>query len=218
MRGKDCQCWRKGRRSYDAYHHAMDVLGEAVKESRTWPCEKFNKNLEALSAAQGGCTMVHRLAQRKLQYLDCIPWLLGQLGRAGVRKRVIQQWDAHPPHRHDPVSVHFLSPAGDLRQHIDSLPDGDVSELPLPLRRFRGCSISLSVASNSQELNFVAVVLCLLVRAPSFRKPLRRAQSSEFASIASRQSARVWGQGPSPFFPVHPRIGARSQLAGQWQL
>ena len=64
--------------------------------------------VQFLSGLQGAVRFSFGVGRLKLAHVDRIPFRIARLGEAGVRDRVVQQWDDTPPAQRDAVSMGLL--------------------------------------------------------------------------------------------------------------
>lgn len=118
-------CQWKGRRLGEAWQYGMKAMDLALAEIQSWSAADLNDNAELLRQAQACMRGAWLLARDKLAFLDTLPFLLGRLEQAGVRDRVLAQFDECAVNDHDPISVRFLEPGCSFRRDIEAMnPDG----------------------------------------------------------------------------------------------
>ena len=133
-----------------AYPKAMSVLTAMLAASREWNARTFSGHVRHLQECQGSIAMIVAVGRDKLGFLDIIPYLLGRLGEAGVRDRILAQWREIPAGAHDDVSKEFLLEGTHLRRQIDELPAGECV-LPQPLERERQSLIDICFDDHAAE-------------------------------------------------------------------
>jgi hypothetical protein len=98
----------------------------------------FGGDVAMLTEMQGSVRMVASLAQRKLGYLDRVPYLLSRLGQKGVAKRVLEQYAEGDPNKHHRLTHHFLRDGSELRAQIQDMAENDDTFTGHPLLRCVG--------------------------------------------------------------------------------
>jgi len=114
-RGIHVTCIMKGRRIASAYSFAMGKIAEGVDHAASWDMEcEFGHPAEGLARQAVGTVRAVKLdAERRLEFLDRIPWLCSRLHELGVASRCLAQWEQASPAEHHRVSAEFLSPEGE---------------------------------------------------------------------------------------------------------
>jgi len=116
-------CPFKGRRIKKLYLHAKACLDSGLAIANAWTTSSWNIGREFWLQAQTAVRLVHRLAFRRIEFLDTIPYLCARLDEEGIAARCISQWQEglDAGKRHHRVSAQFLQPGGPLRTDVEAV-------------------------------------------------------------------------------------------------
>lgn len=123
LAGENIECHYRGRRVAQAYRFAVDKLKVALDECNLWTANRFGGDVGMLDACQGCTRYAYSLTLKKIEHLNCIPWLLARLEEPGVRAICQEQYQSRPPHLHHRVSHAFLSPDSELHGDVANIDD-----------------------------------------------------------------------------------------------
>ena len=128
------ECRLKGRLLHLAWAKVTEAHDGVLREIGQWDAGTFGMGLTMLRECQGATRAVCVRLLLKFGYLDQLPYkLAGGLDR-DVLRQCVAQFDAIPEHRHDRVTLEFLSQGRPLRRYVDEFLSV-AHEAPRPLRR-----------------------------------------------------------------------------------
>ena len=106
--GKSVACNRKGRLVHMAFDHASRHFTSGMEQASAWTPASFNGRQDLQVDVLGLYRRTQATGLLKLDWLECIPWLLAKLPFPGVRDRVLRQWESVPSERHHAISNMWL--------------------------------------------------------------------------------------------------------------
>jgi hypothetical protein len=137
--GTTVVCHRRGRRVHSAYLHAKATLEGGLTVCNAWTLGFCDGDADLLRHGQGCVRGLVVLAFKKLDFLNCVPWLLARLDEPGVKDLAISQFESELPCRHHRVTHEFLNPSENLRAHVDAIDD-------------HGCGLSVALVVEVKSL------------------------------------------------------------------
>jgi hypothetical protein len=123
LRREDVDCPNKGRILNAAYDYAMTRLREGLVVGNSWLPAYFEGDIAIWQAMQGSVRATVALGATKMKVFDTIPYLFGRLRQAGVKQRVLEQFNSVREDSHDEATLHVMSPSRPLRNDFDLLGD-----------------------------------------------------------------------------------------------
>ena len=119
-------CDRKGRRVHQAWIFATSELRRGLSESNNWTIDSWGLDHDFLLTVPACIRACFVMAEKRISFLDRLPYLLLRLREPGVAGRCLSQFGlAARLEGHHRVSLEYLAPDSPFRPDIAAiLPDG----------------------------------------------------------------------------------------------